>query len=209
MKSIGEFLKEGRDQKKRSLSWLEEKTKIKKLFLQALENEKWTALPDFTVVTGFVKSVASALELDEKRAVAILKRDYPPKKIEINPQPDVADKFSWSPKLTFLVGIAIVLIGVAGYLGIEYVKFVTPPRLVIEEPKEGQKITPGEVRVKGKTSPGATMTINNQPVLVGEEGDFEAEIEVVQDTSVIVIIAKSRSGKETTLSRQIIVESEQ
>jgi cytoskeletal protein RodZ len=208
MKSIGEFLKEGRHREKRSLAWLEEKTKIKKEFLQALEDEKWANLPGFTVVTGFVKSVTSALDLDEKRAVAILKRDYPPKKVEVNPQPDVADKFTWNPKLTFVVGIGIVLVVVLGYLVFQYVKFVSPPKLTVDEPKQGQEVTLGEVRVAGKTSPGATLTINNQPALVDEKGDFETEIEVVENTSEIVVVAKSRSSRETKINRQIVVKSD-
>ena len=63
MKTIGRALKEARTQKRLSLSKLESQTKIKKNFIQAIENEDWESLPEFPVVVGFVKSIAGALKI--------------------------------------------------------------------------------------------------------------------------------------------------
>ena len=58
MLSIGELLKQGRLKKKISLVKLEEKTKIKKEFISAIEREEWANLPDYPTVLGFVKTLA-------------------------------------------------------------------------------------------------------------------------------------------------------
>jgi cytoskeletal protein RodZ len=206
MKTIGGAIKEARTRKKYSLSKLEEVTKIKKDFISALEKEDWKNLPEFPVLSGFVKSIAGALGASEKSLLALLRRDYPPKALSINPKPDVGDKFVWSPKLTFAVGVGIIMVLVLGYLGIQYKKFISPPSLNVFEPKEEQVVKERRVKVTGKTDGDAIVKINNQPVLLDSEGNFEAEIEIFEGTNEIVVKAQSRAGKETVVRRKIIPE---
>lgn len=203
MKTIGSYLKEARLKKRFSLAKVEDETKIKKEFLENLENNNWPALPDFAVVLGFVKNIAKLLDLDEKQATAILRRDYPPKNLSVNPKPDVVNRFIWSPKITFGVGVSLILILVFGYLGYQYKKFISPPFLEIVEPKEGVIIRSRNVWVFGKTDQDVVLKINNQPVLVEDDGRFKAEILIYEGTTEIVVKAVSRSGKETTLKRTI------
>src|SRR3989304_9949004 len=131
MRTVGSFLKEARVRKKYSLEKLESLTRIKKDFLAALEKGDWSSLAALPVLTGFVKNIAKALGLSQDSAVAILKRDYPPKALPINPKPDVSDKFIWSPRLTFLVGVGVVLAAVAAYLVVSYIQFLSPPSLEV------------------------------------------------------------------------------
>jgi hypothetical protein len=203
MKTAGRYLKEARLKKRFSLSKVEDETKIKKEFIESLENNNWQTLPDFAVVLGFVKNIAKFLDLNEKQMAAILRRDYPPKDLSVNPKPDVVNKFIWSPKITFVVGISLVLLLVFGYLGYQYKKFVSPPFLEITEPKEGEVVRNRNVWVLGKTDQDVVLKINNQPVLVEDEGHFKAEIQIYEGTTEIVVKAVSRSGKETTLKRTI------
>ena len=206
MRTIGSFIKETRVRKKYSLEKLENLTKIKKHFLAGLEKQDWAKLPDFPVLTGFVKNIAKALGLNEESTVAILKRDYPPKSLSINPKPDVSDRFVWSPKLTFLVGVGVVLVAVVSYLLVSYIQFLSPPSLEVFEPRAEQVVTENPIKVSGKTTTDAVVTVNNQPFIVSDEGTFEGEIEVFEGTGEIIVKATSRSGKETLESRKIKVE---
>lgn len=203
MISIGQYLRDARLKKKYSLAHVEGITKIKREFLDAIERQEWTKLPAFPVVSGFVKSIAKSLDLDEVQAVAFLRRDYPPQKVRISPKPDVSNKFLWTPKLTFFVGIFLVLALIVGYLGYEYVNFINPPRVEITDPKEGQVITRGLYTVDGKASAGSTVTVNNQQASVDDNGDFESQIEVTNELKEVVVVATSRSGKTTTVHRTI------
>jgi cytoskeletal protein RodZ len=206
LKSIGDTLKEARIKKKFSVETLSEKTKIRREFLDAIEKEDWTKLPEFPVVIGFVKSMSGALKLNADSMVSLLKRDYPPKVIRINPKPDVSKTFVWSPRLTFWLGIIIVSLGVVSYLVSQYIGFKSPPKLVIEFPKEGQVVAQKEVFVSGLTESDATIKVNNQPVLVDSDGNFSTQVQIASDTKEIVVVADSRTGKESVVKVNIVVE---
>jgi cytoskeletal protein RodZ len=206
MRTIGNVLRNARVEKKVSLDKLERRTKIKRAFLQAIENEDWNNLPDYSVVVGFVKSIASSLSLEENKISAILRRDYPPKTVSVNPKPDVSKKFVWSPRLTFLLGVIVVIVFIASYLSYQYLRFVSPPSLDVRLPVESQQVTQDTVKVEGVTDTDSTITVNNQPAIVDEDGNFSVDLAVSKDTTKITIIAKSRSGKETAVVRKVKVE---
>lgn len=204
MKTIGQLLKETRIAKRYSLIKVENKTRIKKDFVEAIEREDWASLPEFPVVVGFVKSISGALDISTRQAVALLRRDYPPRPLPINPKPDIGSKFFWSPKLTFLAGVGIILVLILGYLGFQYMKFISPPSLEIDTPKENQVVATSKLDVSGKTDSDATVTVNNQPALVEDDGKFQTQIEIIEGTGEIIVKATSRSGRETTAKRKIV-----
>lgn len=206
MKTIGQILKDARVAKKYSLSHVEGTTKIKTNFIDSIEKENWDTLPSFPTVLGFVKSLASSLDVDPKMAVAVLKRDYPPKKLRITPKPDISKKFTWSPKLTFIVGVSAILLVLLGYLSFQYIHFVSRPELTIDSPKENQIVKGNSITVFGSTDSDVKIVINNQPIMVSPDGKFSESLDVTPETKEIVITASSRSGKTTTVSRRITVQ---
>lgn len=206
MRTIGEVIKEARVKRKLTFTKLEEETRIKKEFITAIEKEDWERLPEYPVVNGFVRSLAGVLKIDVRQTLAKLRRDYPPKNLRINPKPDVSPKILWSPKTTFLVAIAAFTLIIFSYLGYQYVKFISPPPLDVSVPLEGEVVTVPSLTVSGVTQSEAVVKVNNQPVLVGEDGKFSTEIEIFERTEDIEVKAISRSGKETTVHRNIKVE---
>lgn len=206
MNTIGQILKEARIKKGISLTKLENQTKIKREFILKLEKNDWDNLPEFPVVSGFVKNLATVLRISEDSAIAVLRRDYKPKKLAINPKPDVDRKIFWSPKLTFTIGIGTLLVLVLGYLGFEYLKFVRPPELRIISPRENEQILQNMVKIEGKTTTDAILTVNNQPITLDQDGKFNSEIEIDKNTKELIFIATSRSGKITEKSISIKVE---
>lgn len=203
MKTVGEYIKAARVQKRYSLVKVERATKIKKEFIAAIENGVWEKLPEFPAVLGFVKNLAEFLDVSSRQAVAFLKRDYPPKVLIVNPKPDVENKFVWSPKMTFLAGVGLVLVVVSGYLFFQYTKFISPPTLAVSQPKSEEVVKDREITVAGKTDPDAVVRVNNQPFLVGENGDFMGKVLIFEGTNEIAVKAISRSGKETEVRVKI------
>lgn len=206
MVTVGEILKEARLKKKLSLSNLEKETKIKKEFIDLIENNLWDKLPDYPVVSGFIKNIAVFLDVPAETANAILRRDYLPKKLYINPKPDIESKFYWSPKLTFITGISLLTLLVLSYLGFEYLKFIKPPELEIYNPKNNEIVLENIVKITGKTTTDVILTVNNQPILLDQEGKFQTEVEITKDTSSLLFKAISRSGKITEKKVEINVE---
>ena len=209
MKTVGIYLRDSRRSQKKSLADLEKVTRIKKDFIRSVEKESWSKLPDYPVVSGFVKSIAGALSLNQARVVAMLRRDYPPQSVSINPKADVLGKFVWSPKLTFFAGIIIVTVTIVGYLGFQYYNFVQPPALEIYLPANDDEVFESTLVVSGKTNPESVVRVNNQPVIVKEDGVFVTTIEVFQKTQEVLIKSVSRSGKETVISRKIVPQLEE
>lgn len=203
MKTIGEVLRNARQKKRYSRQRLEEVTKIKKEFIEALENENWQDLPEYPVVQGFVKNIAGVLKVNPRQPVALLRRDYPPKKLAVNPKPDLNEQFRFSPKITFFLGAGLVTLVIIAYLVFQYLNFIKPPQLQVTSPVENQLVQESDVAVVGKTDPEATIRVNNQPVLIQEDGSFSVMIPVSEETEAIIIEAVSRSGKETILHRKI------
>lgn len=197
MRSLGETIKDRRKEMGFSRSDLEHETKIKKDFLESIENGAWERLPEFPVVQGFVRSIAHVLDMDEQLVIALLRRDYPKKTVTVAPKPDVKNKFIWSPKWTLFAGALVVMLGIALYLGYQYKQFVSPPPLTILRPQKEEVITSFMYTVEGQTTPDASVHVNNQPALIDETGKFTTEIEVSKDMKEITVKAVSRSGKET------------
>lgn len=206
MITIGEFLKKSRTDNKKSRTDLSKETKIKVDFIMKIENNQWDSLPEYPIVSGFVKNIAINLNVPEQKAQALLRRDYPPKKLNINPKPDLENKLSWTPKISFIVGIVFVCLLILGYLGIQYYKFISPPLVHIDNPQNNQIIFENKLLVKGKTTSDVVVTINNQQAIVDKDGNFEAEISVNENTSQLSIVATSRSGKSTQVYRTIKVD---
>ena len=137
--------------------------------------------------------------------MAVLRRDYTPKPQAIAPKPDVGKKFVWGPKLTFSIGVVAIIAVVIGYLVFQYAKFLSAPSLSIISPKEGEIVTEYQVDVSGKTDGDAKVLVNNQPVIVDDNGLFTTTLEVNKETTEVDIVATSRSGKITEIRRKIEV----
>jgi len=206
MITVGQILKDARLKKGISVNILEKQTKIKKEFIISLEKSDWDKLPEFPIVSGFVKNIALVLDLSPENANAFLRRDYPPKKLAINPRPDIESKFRWSPKFTFAIGIGLIIFIVLGYLLFEYSKFIKPPEIAITSPKEEQIVIGESVRIEGKTTTDVSLTVNNQPVILDQEGNFVTEIKITKETKTLIFKAVSRSGKVTEKIVNISVE---
>jgi len=206
MKKLGSYLKEARVKKKLTLKDLESETKIKKTFLGLIEKGVWEELPEYHTTLGFVKTVAKSLNLPEENTVALLRRDYPMEKSKglLHPKPDVKLKVSFSPKLATVFFSAMLIFLLVAYLGYQYILYISPPKLSVDVPAEGQEIFVGETEVSGKTDPDVTLSINEQRFLIDENGEFFGRLGVNENTKEIVFTARSRYGKETIVTRNII-----
>jgi len=71
MGELGELLKEARQQKGLSLEQVEEATRIRRKYLQALEEENYGVLPAEVYVKGFLRNYAQYLGLDVEEVMAL------------------------------------------------------------------------------------------------------------------------------------------
>lgn len=70
---LGDKFRKEREKQGYSLEFIEEETKIRKLYLESIENENFAALPPKVYAIGFIKRYAKFLNLDEQQMVAQFK----------------------------------------------------------------------------------------------------------------------------------------
>lgn len=208
MKTSGIILREARELQGISLSQVEEATKIRAKFLQALEQDDYSELPSLSYAKGFVKNYSDFLGLDSRTVLAFFRRqttDTP--KSSLLPK-GVAEPLNRSGfRLTpgrFLASLVAGLVALfLVYLGLQYQGLRRAPVLEIESPSNQTVVSQKRVDVLGKTDPDATVTVQGVSVLVRSDGKFFDQVALEPGVNVVTIIATSRFGKTTTVAREV------
>jgi len=208
MRTVGEMLRETRQEKSLRLEEVEEATKIRLKFLEAIERDDFRALPSLSYAKGFVKNYSEFLGLDSIKILAFFRRqiaDVPkssllPKGVE---HPLNRTFLQLTPG-RFITGIVVALIIIfLGYLGFQYRSLQQPPMLNIASPVNQQVVTDNRIDVLGTTNPDATVTVNGISVLVRDDGKFFDQIQLDPGVNKVVIVAISRYGKTTSVIREV------
>lgn len=208
MKTVGLILKETRLARHYTLAQVEQATKIRLKFLQAIEADDYSQLPSLAYAKGFVKNYAQFLGLPTNNILAFFRRqttEIP--KNNLLPKP-LAGELAPSPlRLTpgrFLAGLLIGLVSLflLYFLG-QYHRLNQPPMLTLESPQDKLITNERRIEIIGKTEPDATVIINGISVLVRSDGKFFEQIALTSGVNKITVSATSRYGKTTTLIREI------
>lgn len=212
MKTVGQLLLQAREKKNLSLDELAEETKIRPDYIQAVENDNFAQLPQATFVKGFITNLATTLDIDPSMALAVFRRDF-----DQNQQGKVIprgltkplktpSKF-YNPRTTTII-LGFTMMFLAGiYLTVQIFNFTQAPSIDLNSP-EAETTTGSIVLVQGKTSSDATITVNQKPVSLNLNGEFETTLNLLPGEHTITIEAQSRDGKTRTLQRSIYVEVE-
>lgn len=211
MKTVGEILKSSREEKKLTLEEVEEKIKIRKKYLAAIEENDWQKLPSLTYVQGFIKNYAEFLGQDASYVLSVFRRQFDriekPKVIPPGLSEPLTEPF-WRLTPSKIIGafVLFLIFLFFSWLFSQYQSFVWAPKIVLESPQEGQTIKEEKVQILGRTDPWATLTINGQEVKL-LDGKFSQEITVSPGVVIIDISATNKFGKKQELKRTIRVES--
>ena len=118
----GKTLREKREQLGYTLEFVEEETKIRKYYLEALENDHFSLLPPRIYASGFVKQYARMLELNEKQIVDEFKRlaygeEEDDARIILDQNPAIENKKWFKPQnLAFALLFLFLVVWLGGYL---------------------------------------------------------------------------------------------
>ncbi len=206
MRTVGTLLKEERQKKGFTLEQVEKATKIRAKFLVAIENEDYKKLPSLPYVQGFIKNYSTFLGLRSTTILAIFRREYIQK--EKQQQEQIEEPLSgrpWqiTPTKVILVVLICSVLGLLAYFFLQYRALHAPPPLTIEGPQNDAVVQTEEIAVFGKTDPDATVTINNEPVLLKEKGKFYKDILVTLGVNTITIESTSRVGEKSHAIRTV------
>jgi len=204
MKTVGEILQRARLEKKLSLEEVERKIKIRTKFLEAIEENNYQKLPSAVYAKGFIKNYSEFLGLSPEKILAIFRRQFDEgKHLGILPQ-----GLRGPSRLRIPVAVLLFLLPLFlffTYLYREYRSFVQPPSLVIQSPQEQAIIFGETLEVAGRTDPSVTLTLNDQKILMGQDGSFTQKITLNPGLNTLEFVAKNKLGKEKRITRTVKV----
>lgn len=209
MVKAGQKLREERLRKGLSLEDVEKGTKIKKIFLSAIERGEYNKLPSSSYAQGFVRNYAEFLGLPINQTLGLFRREFDERKV-YRVLPDSLVRGGNVPRRKIRINTAILLIIGAVFLLICFIAFqfrfaVLNPPLTVASPNDN--VTTGqEVSVAGKSDANATVTVNDEPVTVAPDGSFSKKINLFPGKTTIIIKSKSVFGKESVVERNIEVK---
>jgi cytoskeleton protein RodZ len=110
---LGALLRSEREDRGLSHEQLAQITRLRKRFLEALENEEWENLPPAVFVKGFIRSYAKALGLDEGKLLDLYKSTIPD---EVAPPIPILLPKRPRNKIPFVLASCLIVLAIAIYL---------------------------------------------------------------------------------------------
>lgn len=213
MKTVGQVLKEARENKALILEDVEKATKIRKELLEALEKSDYSKLPPTTFIQGFIKIYGKYLGLNPDKLLAIFRRDFeakkhPPVVLESFVKPAQDNKLRFTPAKVLGTAIFVIVAVFFVYLWIEYRQFVGAPNLEVTQPKDGESVQTESVVVAGRTDIETKVKINDQAIDADKSGNFRQEIQLSSSANKIVVTATSKFGQTAKIERTVFLKKE-
>ena len=183
--SLGEKLKNARNEKELTIDQISRETNISVRFLEALEAENFSVFPGEPYIIGFLRNYSIFLDLDDQKIIALyraLRIQEQPVPVEhlLKPPPKI-------PAFLFPALIILVVLGLAGW-GIYSLIIYRQNRPVIETPVTR---TPNEYIMEGNSM--ERRLYKNDSVLVTVDSEiYKVELYNLSETVTI----HTPSGRE-------------
>ena len=186
---------------------LSARTGIPAKHLKKIEKGEWCDLPSGVYVKGFLKKYAQTVGLDEAEVAARYESEWNqicalPASLAGNQNLNRFDLLkNISLRKIFTAAAAVFVIG---YVSWQFRVILERPDLNLENPPTEDVVSAEAVlELAGRVSPGAALTVNNDPVYPEESGDFKKSVELLPGLNVLEIKAVSRFGKESKIIRRV------
>ncbi len=200
--TLGEQLKKIRSEGRITLHEVSRDTRIPVKYLEMIEEGRYESLPPDVYVKGFLRSYAEYFGIDSKKIINIYERE---REIRTNlnggekkaeKKKEKVPRFVITPKILTVSFIVLVVLGGFGYLYKEIGRFAAVPRLVLIQPESNEISLDGNsLTIVGFTDRDAKLSINDQPVVVSDSGEFRENILLQEGMNKITVSATNRFNK--------------
>jgi cytoskeleton protein RodZ len=205
--TLGERMKKMREDRRLTIAEVSKGTKIQAKYLEYLEGNECSKLPADVYVKGFLRSYAIFMGVNEKVLIKQYEREKGIQKnlkridSEIDSKKTVSfSNFVVTPGIVVAGAVILVVLGSIFYLYREVDSFISAPRLLILKPQDGLNIDASSTNVSGVAEKDALVFINDQPVLVNENGQFSEDVGLKEGVNTITVRAKNKFQKEASQS---------
>lgn len=210
--TLGDKLNKTRIDQDLSLEEVEANIKVQKKYLEALEEGQYNLLPGDIYAKAWLKLYGQFLGLPFQELIADYKIEKSvSEKLDKVSEP-IKDKrrFDFAflkPRFIKVFFIGLVVLVLVGYLGWEIKNIVSPPPVIIYQPQDNLRTNQNSILVEGHTEPEVQLTINNELVLLDENGDFSQNINLVFGLNNLSINAKKKHSQSTQIELDIFREN--
>jgi transcriptional regulator with XRE-family HTH domain len=209
-KTVGDKLREMRRLENFTLVEMAKKTKIHKRYLEAFEKNDHETLPEPIYTRNFLKTYVQALGGDvdyilQQYEAECSTCDYL-KHARLPRQKTKPIQFLLANKYLKLVALGVFSLLIVGYLGIQVHHIITPPDIVVLSPSDGMVTEQAILTVNGKVDKGVIIKVNNEEVLLGQDGAFETEVALEKGLNVITVEGQKRYSRTTKTYRRVVLE---
>lgn len=212
--TLGEKLKKIRSERRIGLTDISRFTKIQLKYLEDIEEGRYEKLPSDVYVKGFLKSYAKFLGVNGDSLIRLYQKERGIKRsLDKNgnnciKQPEFLSISPWvfGPKAIIFLSLALLILAGFFYVYRELGSFANNPKLVILTPETNATTTNDFITVEGKVEKDAKLFINDQIVIIDDEGGFKENVTLQGGVNFINVRCLNRFGKET--SETLTVHSE-
>ena len=206
--SLGERLREARENADLSLKKFADLSKIQVKYLERLEGGEFNKLPASVYIQGFLKKYSELCALPYEEILGQYKQEAEVQKVikEISLPSLPSPRFVITPKKIRWAAVIILVILAAGYLFYQLNFLVAPPYLALINPAQDSTISSSSIEIIGSADTAARLTINGEQVYIDKDGKFSQAINLSPGLNTLKIQAVNRFGKKSEITRQIIVK---
>jgi cytoskeleton protein RodZ len=114
--TLGSLLRTSREERHIDLDAVVKATKVRRHYLEALENEEWEKLPSQVFVKGFVRAYAEFLGLDTEKVVEDYQKAAPRQRYQPHALQSISTRSTMWRRIITISLLVLVLIGAIIYL---------------------------------------------------------------------------------------------
>ena len=204
MLTVGEILKKERERKGYFLAEIEKEIKVRKKFLQAVENNDWRQFSSRIYIVGIIKNYSRFLGLDSDKVIVYFYRDYE-KKEEIKFKRKLPSHYlNPETKKIFFIVLGLIFTLFFIYFGYQLKVYFSPPKVTIISPKTNIVKKDDSIKIIGRTEKEAVITVLGERIYQNKDGVFEFNYPVKPGKNIVTIDVVGANGKKTVISREFV-----
>lgn len=208
-RNLGKILKEARKNKKLSLDKFSEISKISKKYLNYLETNKFSKIPE-VYLFSYLKKYSEILNLDYNKLSSFLSEILSLNKINkkdnnIDQQNKKIPKFIITPKFLVSMLMIIFFLMATFYFVYQIYNLFGLPTLNITKPSEDIVVVQFPYfKISGETDKNAIVKINGKEADLKENGRFKENLFLYKGFNIVKIEAINSRGRVNSITKIII-----
>lgn len=193
-----------------SLDMMEDRTRVQRKYLIALEQGDYEHLPAPLYTRNFIRSYARSLDADENYFLELYEEECGRCDL-VDPMRMPRQRVRrirflvWNRFVKFGAVLAVILL-LFGYLGWQIQSIVAPPEIVLFSPADESITLKAISTVEGLVEEDTTVFVNGSQVIVNADRTFKTDVDLEKGLNVIVVEAERRYSRRAHVERRVLFD---